>query len=259
MDEYTRLKNKLEAYLNMPDVELTENEISIYALRELIKDKLEELRKIQFDSDLPEEINKSYTIIERVGRVFKKKISMCQRQCTQVMSYCNGNKSEITFCFKVKDSCVGSEYLTICKDMDSDQIYFDRHHADKEFVERHFDRISEHFSILEEFSKLYQGGVGGSGKGVGEIISDGFFNIEIESDTYGRTNIKTTLTKTEDKEGLFTREWFQRQTLKELYQEEEDDILKKISVSINSLNYTYQTIVKSAISKQNVPQLVKRK
>ncbi len=259
MDEYTRLKNKLEAYLNMPDVELTENEISIYALRELIKDKLEELRKIQFDSDLPEEINKSYTIIERVGRVFKKKISMCQRQCTQVMSYCNGNKSEITFCFKAKDSCVGSEYLTICKDMDSDQIYFDRHHADKEFVERHFDRISEHFSILEEFSKLYQGGVGGSGKGVGEIISDGFFNIEIKSDTYGRTNIKTTLTKTEDKEGLFTREWFQRQTLKELYQEEEDDILKKISVSINSLNYTYQTIVKSAISKQNVPQLVKRK
>lgn len=259
MDEYTRLKNKLEAYLNMPDVELTENEISIYALRELIKDKLEELRKIQFDSDLPKEINKSYTIIERVGRVFKKKISMCQRQCTQVMSYCNGNKSEITFCFKVKDSCVESEYLTICKDMDSDQIYFDRHHADKEFVERHFDRISEHFSILEEFSKLYQGGVGGSGKGVGEIISDGFFNIEIESDTYGRTNIKTTLTKTEDKEGLFTREWFQRQTLKELYQEKEDDILKKISVSINSLNYTYQTIVKSAISKQNVPQLVKRK
>lgn len=119
---------------------------------------------------------------------------------------------------------MGSQYLTICKDMDSDQIYFDHYQADKEFVERHYDRISEHFSILEEFSKLYQGGVGGSGKSVEETISDGFFNIEIKSDTYGRTTVRTTLTKTEDKEELFTREWFQRQTLKELYKENEDDI-----------------------------------
>ena len=259
MDEYTRLRNKLEAYLNKPDIELSENEISVYMLRELIKDKLEGLRKIQFDSDLPEEINKSYTIMERVGRIFKKKDSLCQRQCTQVTSSCNGTKSKITFRFKVKDSYMGSQYLTICKDMDSDQIYFDLYQADKEFVERHYDRISEHFSILEEFSKLYQGGVGGSGKSVEQTISDGFFNIEIESDTYGRTTIKTTLTKTEDKEELFTREWFQRKTLKELYKENEDDILKKIPLSIDSLNYTYQTIVKSAISKQNVPQLVKRK
>lgn len=94
MDEYTRLRNKLEAYLNKPDIQLSENKISVYTLRELIIDKLEELRKIQFDSDLPEEINKSYTIMERVGRIFKKKVSLCQRQCTQVMSSCNGTKSK---------------------------------------------------------------------------------------------------------------------------------------------------------------------
>ena len=259
MDEYTRLRTMLEEYLNKPDVELTDSEISVYALCELVNDKLEELRKIQFDSNLPEEINKSYTVLERVGRAFKKKTSMCQRQCTQVMSSCNGTTSEITFCFKVKESRFGSEYLSICKDVNSDQIYFDRHSADKQFVERHFDRISEHFSILEEYSKLYQGGVGGSGKGIEQSISDGFFDVKIKSDSYGRTNVTTTLTTSADKEGMYTREWFQRPTLRDIYKENKDDILRKIPISINDLNYTYKTIVKQAIRKQNVPQLVKRK
>ena len=141
MDEYTRLRNKLVDYLNRPDIELSENEISVYTLCELIKDKLEKLRKTQFESTFPEEINKSYSVIEKVGRVFKKKVSIGERPCTQIMCSCNGTKSEITFCFRVKESRFGTEYLTICKDVNSDQIYFDRHSGDKNFVEKHYVRI----------------------------------------------------------------------------------------------------------------------
>lgn len=259
MDEYTRLKNKLLEYINMPDVELSEDEISVYALRELIKDKLEELRKIQFESTFKDEINKSNTIIQKVGRIFKKSNSICEKTCMNVMASSDGKTSNITFCFQNKNSYFGSEYLTVCKDVDSDQIYFERYRADKSFVEKHYDRISEHFSILEEFSKLYQGGVGGSGKDIEQTITDGFFNVKIQSDSYGRTFISTTLTEEEDKEKMYERQWLQRKTLQEIYEDNEDTFLKKISVPIESLNYTYKTIVETAISKNNVPQLVKRK
>ena len=59
MDEYTKLKTTLEAYLDMPDVEVTHHEISIYTLQQILNSKLEELRKIQFDSDFKDEINNS--------------------------------------------------------------------------------------------------------------------------------------------------------------------------------------------------------
>ena len=134
MDEYTKLKTTLEAYLDMPDVEITNHEISIYTLQQILNNKLEELRKIQFDSDFKDEINNSYTVIQKVGRIFKKKVSICERPCNHVMASCDGKKSHITFSFTCKESRFGAEYLTICKDVDSEEIYFENHQADKDFV-----------------------------------------------------------------------------------------------------------------------------
>ncbi len=259
MDEYTRLKTKIESYLELPEVELTEEVISVGTLINILESGLERLRKTQFDTKFQDEINKSHTIIEKVGRVFKKKVSVCTRQCNYINASCDGKKSQITFGFKNKENKFGTDYLTICKDIDSDQIYFDRFGGDKEFVEKHYDRINEFFEILEVYSSIYQGGVGGSGTSISQQLSDGFFDIEIVCDTYGRVKSTTTVNKEVDESGVFTREWFQRQTLSELYKENSEEILKRIPVDISSLNYTMQTLVKEASSKQNVPVLVKKK
>lgn len=259
MDEYTRLKATLESYLDKPDVEITNQEISIYTLQQILTNKLESLRKIQFDSDFPNEINNSYTVIQKVGRIFKKKVSICERPCNRVMATCDGKKSHITFSFICKESRFGSEYLTICKDVDSDEIYFENYNADKDFVVKHYDRIHEYFTTLEHFSMLYQGGVGGSGKSIEQTLSDGFFDIKIICDTYGRIDTGTKISTEVDKENMFTREWLKRQTLKEFYTEHEEEILRKIPVSIDSLNYTFKTIVTDALSKMNIPVLVKKK
>lgn len=259
MDEYTRLRTIIEDYLNAQDVELSENEISVYQLKILIDQKLMELRNIQFDSTFKDEINKSRSAIQKIGRVFNKNQSICNNPCESITSSCDGKTSYITFWFEVKNSHLGRDWLTVCKDVDSDQIYFDRNKTDKSFVEKHYDRIIEHFNILEEYSRLYQGGVGNSGKDVKQNITDGFFYINLSSDTYGRTSILTTLPAEIDKEKMYQREWLHRKTLKDIYSENADTILRKIPVDINSLNYTYKTIVREAISKQNVPQYVKRK
>lgn len=259
MDEYTRLKTKLEDYLALPDVELSDTEISIYQLKQIVDQKLTELRNIQLNPNFKDEINKSRTTIQKIGGIFKKKQAVCEKPCTCVMFSCNGKKSEITFGFSNPRVKLGTDFLRVCKDVDSDQIYFGEYNSDKEFVEKHYDRISEYFSILEEFSRLYQGGVGNCGKNIYQVIDDGFFYITLTCDTYGRTSILTSLTAEEDKEKMYHREWLQRPTLKDIYQENEEDFLKKIPVSIDSLNHTFKTIVRDAISKVNVPQLVKRK
>lgn len=259
MDEYTKLKTTLEAYLDMPDVEVTHHEISIYTLQQILNSKLEELRKIQFDSDFKDEINNSYTVIQKVGRIFKKKVSICERPCTNVMASCDGKKSHITFAFTCKENRFGTEYLTICKDVDSEEIYFENHKADKDFVVKHYDRINECFTTLEHFSMLYQGGIGGSGKSIEQTLGDNFFDIKIICDTYGRIDTTTKISSSVDKENMFTREWLKRQTLKEFYTEHEEEILRKIPVTIECLNYTFKTIVTDALSKMNVPVLVKKK
>ena len=46
--------------------------------------------------------------------------------------------------------------------------------------------------------------------------------------------------------------------LKDFYTEHEEEILRKIPVPIESLNYTFKTIVSDALSKMNVPVLVKK-
>ena len=259
MDEYTRLKLKMESYLEKPEVELTEDVISISMLINILNNGLERLRKTQFDNDFQEEINKSHTIIEKVGRVFKKKVSVCTRQCNYINANFDGKKSQITFGFINKERTFGTDYLTICKDINSDQIYFDLFGGDKCFVEKHYDRITEFFDTLETYSSIYQGGVGSSGKGIAEKVSDGFFDIEINCDPYGRVTTSTTINKEEDQECVFAREWFQRQTLSDLYREKSDEILKRIPVDISTLNHTMQTLVKEASSKQNIPVLAKKK
>ncbi len=259
MDEYTRLKTTLESYLDMPDVEITNQEISIYTLQQILTNKLEELRKIQFDSNFQDEINNSYTVIQKVGRIFKKKVSICERPCNRVMATCDGKKSHITFSFICKESRFGTEYLTICKDIDSDEIYFENYKTDKDFVVKHYDRINEYFTTLEHFSMLYQGGVGGSGKSIEQTLGDDFLDIKIICDTYGRIDTTTKINSSIDKENMFTREWLKRQRLKDFYMEHEEAILRKIPVPIESLNYTFKTIVADALSKMNVPVLAKKK
>lgn len=73
MDEYTRLKTKLETYLEKPDIELSENEISMYDLHQIVDYKLTELRSIQINPQFQDEINKDLTSSKKIRKLFHKK------------------------------------------------------------------------------------------------------------------------------------------------------------------------------------------
>lgn len=253
MDEYTRLKIKIESYLDKPDVEMSENEISMYDLHQIVDSRLAELRSIQVDPKLKDEINKNL-IGKKIRKIFKKNKSSAGKICSCIMSSCDSQKSVITFGFEHSSSTIKNYFLKVYKDIDSDQIYFGEFYTDKEFVEEYYDQISEYFRILEEFNSLYQSRVGTSGQGAKQVFSDGFLDVSFSYDTLGRTCVLTTLNPKVDPEKIYLREWLKRKTLSDYIKENEETILRKIPININELNYTTKTIVEEHLSKINAPQ-----
>lgn len=252
-DEYTRLKLKLEEYLIQPDVNLSKDIISAYDLYQIVDNKLQELRDIKLGDDFKNEINKGH-IIRKVSSLFKKNDTCTNRLCTKITASSNGQKSSIFLCFGTPDYISYKSFLDICKDKDSDEIYFENYNVDKTFVEKHYERINKIFDKLEEFSSLYQNNNGGK-----QDLSDDFFDITLEYDSFGRTNIYIKISQYEDKEKIYEREWLKRQKLSDFVLENKEAILSKIPINISKLNYTTRTIVEEAINKINGPQLVKKR
>lgn len=258
MDEYTRLKKALEAYFEMPDVELTDEQMSVYDLHRIVDTKLEELRKIQIDSNFVKEVNKGL-VFRKIGGVFRQNKTSSQRECLNIRTESDGQTSEIVLEFSYKKSAWGHYYLHICKDVDSDQIYFKDKMADKDFVARYYDQINEIFSVLEEFSNLYQRSIGRSGIIQQQVFSDHLLKVALKYDAYGRTNIFIGVKEKADPQQIYKRGWFERQTLADFVEENREVILKKIPVDISRLDYTTKTIVGNYTSKMNIPVLAKKK
>jgi len=256
MDEYTRLKNEIDAYLEMPDVELTDQQISAYDLYRIVNDKFKKLREINFNQKIIKDINRGLGL-RRISAPLKKEKGVSHLECNSVTLQCNGEKSSIDFLF-ISPSNPSDIWrhvsLYICKEVDNDEIYFGSNTSDKNFVAKYYDQISEMFITLEEFSKLYQGGVGSCGKDSTQVFSDDFIDVTFNYDTYGRTDISIDIKEGADPQGIYNRKWFQRQSLSDYVKENTNTILRKIPINIDELNYTTKTIVESCLSKINVPQ-----
>lgn len=261
MDAYTKLKNEISSYLEMPDVELSENQISAFDLYKIVDAKLEELRKINFNQKIIKDINKGLTL-RRMGKSLTKGKVISHLKCQDVTPQCNGERASINFHFispREPDDIWQSKSLCICKEVGSDEIYFGSNFSDKKFVAKYYDQISEIFSVLEDFSELYQGGVGCCGEDSKQVFSDGFIDVTFKYDTCGRTSISIGIKEETDPEKVYNREWFQRQSLSDYVKENGETLLRKIPVDINELNYTTSTIIKDYTSKMNVPVLTKKK
>jgi len=256
MDKYDELKQKIESYQNLPDVEISQEKISVYDLHLLIENRLEEIRDLRnYKKDNVEEINKG-NFFRRATKFLKKNPSYSDYFCTALIPQCFGNYSNISFYFKDKKGYRNFSILDVCKEMGSNQIYFGRSSIkDPEFVAQNIDYINHIFDALESAYVLFNGQ-----NEKKELLTDDFFKVDLKYErSFGRVEMSISLNKECDKEDIFNRNWATRQTLSELVNENCEMILKKISVNINELDPTTQTIVKESLSKINAPQLIKKK
>lgn len=260
MDKYTELKEILKSYLEKTDIELTKEQISAYYLYKIVDEKLEKLRNVSFDQEIIKKINKGLSL-RSIGKFFDKSNSIFYLKCQNLYVQCNMRTSILEFQFAPSERNLDYKRrcLDIRKEVGIDEIYFGSKMIDKQFVTKYFDEISEIFNVLEEFSALYQGGVGNVGKDSKILFSDGFFDIVFHYDSYGRTDIDISIKKEIDPENIYYRNWFERQKLSDYVEENKEEILRKIPVNMNELNYTTNTIIKESTSKMNIPVLVKKK
>lgn len=155
MDEYTRFKQDLDKKYIEPDgIEKSEGVISLYDLIDILETGFDNLKLTIDGSELRDQINQDRTVLQRIN-LFKKK-RVIDKKCTSVISNFNKNKCRISFGFEDSGRSMGSRFVVLIKERDSDELYFESDYfADKEFATKYVSEIYGMFAVLEEYATYF--------------------------------------------------------------------------------------------------------
>lgn len=251
MDKYTELMNRIDTKYSGEEIEQTENVISLYDLVTILSEEMEPLRKLKMDKEFQNKINRDRTIFQRIG-LFKRK-EVINKKCTGGYTEVSENRSTISLGFD-NGQALGV-HVVLYKDFDSDELYFaDFCLKDREFVEKYISDIYAIFAILEQYGTLFPYEEKKGRTGLSQEFSDGLLSVTIKLDTWGRVTPSIVPCKGIDTDNLYTREWYNRETVSKHVYAMQEQILRTIPVEISSLNEVYRKLVEDNISKKKAMQ-----
>lgn len=255
MDSYTKLKTMIDSKYNEGNVQQTENVISLFDLINMLEEEIEPLRTLKLGNALQNQINADRTVFERIGLLRKK--AVVNKRCTGMHTSVGKDFSSISFHFmeKKKDDFT---YIDLKKDFENDEIYFsDFCEKDRDFVTKYISEIYGVFAILEEYGTLFPLKEREGRISLSQEFCDGLLKIKIELDTYGRVSYVITPTKDNNPDNVYSREWYNRETISQHVDDMRVKILSSIPVEISSLNEVYRKLVEQSISKRKDSVLAK--
>lgn len=251
MDKYTELMNRIDTKYSGEEIEQTENVISLYDLVTILSEEMEPLRKLKMDKEFQNKINRDRTIFQRIG-LFKRK-EVINKKCTGGYTEVSENRSTISLGFD-NGQALGV-HVVLYKDFDSDELYFaDFCLKDREFVEKYISDIYGIFAILEQYGTLFPYEEKKGRTGLSQEFSDGLLSVTVKLDTWGRVTPSIVPCKGIDTDNLYTREWYNRETVSKHVYAMQEQILRTIPVEISSLNEVYRKLVEDNISKKKAMQ-----
>lgn len=254
MDKYTELMNRIDTKYSGEEIERTENVISLYDLVNILSEEMEPLRKLKMDKEFQNKINRDRTIFQRIG-LFKKK-EVINKKCTGGYTEVSENRSTISLGFD-NGQALGV-HVVLYKDFDSDELYFaDFCLKDREFVEKYISDIYGIFAILEQYGTLFPYEEKKGRTGLSQEFSDGLLSVTVKLDTWGRVTPSIVPCKGIDTDSLYTREWYNRETVSKHVYAMQEQILRTIPVEISSLNEVYRKLVEDGLAKRNAVKLGK--
>ena len=191
---------------------------------------------------------------------FIKKSNSTSSKCSQIKTRFCENKSEIVFYFKDDNTEI------IYKDLDSDEIYFDKfndnHNIDSNLIIKIYDKIMNKFAILEkynclllfesEFNKFYHNplllfyALLNS-----KLYEDSFLNVSIVCDN-DKLKPVIKINKDVDKENISEREWVNRKKLSDIIKEKEIDILNNLQINVDELDYVYKHLIDNSRNEEGL-------
>lgn len=255
MDKYTQLLVKVKEYIqddNNPEVE--NGQISLFNLYDILDKAFKELYKRKESEELLKKINEENTVVKKIGRFFKK-IEIRELLVEYDSVLLNYSDLEVGIVF----FGTNREQFSIEKDLDSNELYTRFNTLtdnQKEILNRHYDEILDILISLQEYRDIT--GIMDSYRlsSKEQVFSDGFMNIKITYDYYGRIKIEITIEKSIDPEDISTREYARRERIQDVIDSNKLQILKKVVVDENVLEEGCQKILKR---EKNLTKMISNK
>lgn len=240
MDKYTELLIKVKEYIqddNNPEIK--SGQISLFNLYNILDEVFKNLYKRKESEELLKRINKENTVVKKVGSFFRKKeIKELLVEYNSVLL--NYSDTEIGIVF----FGTNREQFSIKKDSDSNELYTMYKLTDnqKEILNRHYDEILDILISLQEYRDIT--GITGFLDSVKkQDFSDGFLNVKITYDYYGKIKIGINIEESIDPDDVSIREYVRKERIQDIIDNNKLQILKKCVVEENTLNDECQKIL----------------
>ncbi len=271
-DEYDEIIDIINGYSSLPEVISNKNIISAYDLKEILKEDFSRFGSVDDDKTiLKKSINdfllKNPSNLVDGGLNFIKNViprKNFKGECLEVSLYNSDDKNiirfEIFIEYKRYELRTKVEYFKISKNKDSKFISIDKYPSDgsyypsryfvdnsvyKDFVNKNEEMLMNVFNKMEEEKRIFD--LKQCKDTFTQVLGDENFLVDFSFSSkdnfvcsYGLKDEK--LRKETD------REWGGRQTLREILNEKEDYILKRIPINVKDLEKAYKNIVENYFS-----------
>lgn len=246
MNNYEKLLNEINEYLNKKEInnEGTSTEIiSLYDLLKTVSNELKEFRNILTNSTLSKKLK------------LASKFSPFVDECSITVD---------TFSYQ-KDPCINfrqkHNYYTpfgIYKVKNVNDIYFNTrldHRQEKffkKFVKKNYDIILENFQLVEKYIELL-----GSISNFSSTFTDDLFEIKISLYYDGDVRFSLTINSKHPLYEEYSKQWYQRENICDYVERHKAEILKRFSVVPRNLEEPFNRIYEKAKKEVLEPEKVK--
>ena len=240
MSKYIEILEKVQSYLQEDNTRANNGEISLFDLYGIVEETVKEVYKRKEGDELLAIVNKENSIINKVGRFFKKK-EICDRYSSLLFELDN---KDVGICFF--DRLRGDSSFDVYKDSESGELYTKGYKQSlaKEILEKHYDEIYAILTGLEEFRNLT--GITknyGLDEKITQVFDDGFMNVNITVDSYGRVYLGIGVSKDADPDEVVKRNYYGKEQIQNIIDNNEMIIAKNMVIDKNELTLEYKRIL----------------
>ena len=226
MDEYNRLLERLNSFLSYEEVINNGEVISAYDYINLLRKEYNKTKKVSVNESLVNRIDRGYELIQK--RKNRKEKYIREIEYIESIEVFTGTKiSRIRIV-----TSLGETY--ICRYNDTKEIYMTGHKLNDEFISKYLKEFNKLFDASEEYLKSHKDELDDVYNGVVcSSHSDGTVSVDIIYDSEEGVHYDIKLEG--DTEDTLNKEWLIRKSLKDIVNENEKGILKRIPVNVRDL------------------------
>ena len=249
MDNYDLLLNEIKMFLAQDEIKEEDTNvevISLYDLYCIINKELEDLRNITQNSKLDKKLKKSKLQISLSNKYFQVRTTAYQSYSSiELVRFDKDNYDRDTF--------------TIYKDNGSNQIRLSNHQTEYNkcfysIIRKHYDLILEMLNGLERYVELL-----GDLKGDNSTYIYNLFNVELNFDYKGNVKFNISINKSHKLYDECNKVWYKRETIPEFLVKHQEEILKRLPISIYELKDNFKVLYEAHMRKKEEAPKVKVK